>query len=156
VRALEHTNHDALFDGALSNGPNLEDVLSSAREEFTGRKRSFSNVNSSGDLAIPFQQQQPRPLGPGSPWNSSQQPFPQNHSIRQSPQQASALIGGEDHNFARPSYNIHDAFPIPNSSQNPELGRQMDSYTSSSNMVNDDSVNNDLQHQVVDERALEG
>lgn len=145
-----------MFDGGLGGGPNLEDVLSSAREEFNGRKRSFSNANSAGDLAMPFQQQQSRSLVPDSPWNSTQQPFQPNQSIRPSPQQASSLIGNEDHNFARPNYSIHDAFPPPNNSQNIETGRTSDGYSNLNNSMTDDPViSNDLQHQVVDERALD-
>jgi len=155
VRALEHTTHDAMFDSGLGGGPNLEDVLSSAREEFNGRRRSFSNTNSSGDLVNPFQQPPPRSLIPDSSWNSHQQQFQSNQSIRPSPQQPSSLTGNEDHNFARPSYSIHEVLPSQDDPKQLDSGRGTDGFASSNNLMTDDPVSNDIQHQVVDERALE-
>lgn len=151
MRALEHTSHDALFD----SGPNLEDVLSSAREEFNPHNRPFSNSNHAGDLASSFPQQQQRSMVPESPWNSNQQPFSPNQSMRSAQPPQSSLIPGEDHNFARPSYNIHDALAASANQSLDESVRAVDGYQNINNLLPEESPSNGLQHQVVDERALE-
>ena len=155
VRALEHTSHDALFDGVLGEGPNLVDVLSSAREAFNPRKRSFSNGTPAGDLATALQQQQARSLVPDQSWNTNQQQFPPPQTVRPSTQQSSSMPVGEDHSFARPSFNIHDTFPPPTNQSNSELGRAIDGYSDVNNTLPENNMNSDVQHQVVDERALD-